>query len=397
MKKILFISSYPFPLDKGSNQHAFFFIKALSANFNVYCLFFAQPGHALPEDIDEPLDELGIKAHTLCHFSTSPQRGRLLAALHRLIAFPNAYMCLATHPAGMAAIDDTIRRHGIDIVHIEHFHYVKYAFCISSKLKKIVVYHDLYHTLYSQKATFENKLIKKLFLWIDCFKFFSFERSLDWVVDSKLFLNADEMRRLPRKAVHIPHVANPAIQFKLPRQTDRPNILFIGAYKHPPNVMSVELIINRILPLLAIKTDRFAIHIVGSGTEQFKALVDRSPLKRFVVIRGFVADINDAFDDMDIALFPICYGGGVKTKILDAMSAGVPIVTTPEGLIGLTNITVDSIAHGKTPADVVAQLIRLMNDEQLRRSMAQSAKTYVDQHNSFRVFADRVNAAYACI
>ena len=236
-----------------------------------------------------------------------------------------------------------------------------------------------------------------MLLWIDSWKIYLFQRCLDWHVDSKVFLNADEMTHLPRKAVHIPHVANPAIAFRKPRKTNMINILFIGAYKHPPNVMSIELIIDRILPLLVRQTDRFTIHIVGSGTEQFKALLDRSPLKHFVDIRGFVADINDAFKDMDIALFPICYGGGVKTKILDAMSAGVPIVTTPEGLIGLTNITEDSIAQGKTPADLVEQLIRLMNDEQLRLSMAQSAKTYVDKQNSYRVFADRVNAVFGCI
>jgi glycosyltransferase involved in cell wall biosynthesis len=306
-------------------------------------------------------------------------------------------MNLATHSIGRAAIADFISRCAIDIVHIEHFHYAKYAFHISSKLKKTIVYHDLYHTLYSQKAVFENNRIKKLLLWLDCWKFYLFERRLDQVVDFKIFLNSEEMRLLPRKAVHIPHVANPAIQFKMPRQIDRINILFIGAYKHPPNVMSVELIIERILPVLAEKTDQFKIHLIGSGTENFRALVDRSPQKRFIVIRGFVADINEALKDMDVALFPICYGGGVKTKILDAMSAGVPIVTTPEGLIGLANINGDCIAHGKTPADLVAQLTRLMNDDQLRRSMAQAARTYVDGQNSYRIFAGRIDAVYACL
>jgi glycosyltransferase involved in cell wall biosynthesis len=397
MKNILFISSYPFPLDKGSNQHAYFFIKALSAKFNVYCLFFAQPGHALPDDLDAPLEALGIQAYTLCNFSNALRRGRVASALHRIMSFPGVYMNLATHLAGSAAIDDFIKRYAIDIVHIEHFHYAKYVFRLPSTLKKAVVYHDLYHTLYSQKSSLENNLIKKMLLWFDCWKFCLFERFLDRVVDSKIFLNADEMALLPRKAAHIPHLANPVIRFRMPRSTETINILFIGTSKHPPNVVSVELIIERILPLLAEQTDRFAIHIVGSGTEQFRNLVDRSPLKRFIDIRGFVADINNAFKNMDIALFPIYYGGGVKTKILDAMSAGVPIVTTPEGLIGLTDVNGECIAQGKTPADLVAQLTRLMNDFNLRRSMAMAAKTYIDGQNSYRIFADRIDAVYRAL
>jgi glycosyltransferase involved in cell wall biosynthesis len=397
MKNILFISSYPFPLDKGSNQHAFFFIKALSARYNVYCLFFAKPGHSLPKDLDTPLTELGIKAYELCSFSKSRKNSRIASVLHRILAFPGAYMNLATHSEGKAAIDDMIRHYAIDIVHIEHFHYAKYAFGISSKLKKTIVYHDLYHTLYSQKASLEASHLKKLLLWVDCWKFYVFEKCLDLVVDCKIFLNTDEMAKLPRKALHIPHLANPAIQFRRQRSTNWINMVFVGAYKHPPNIKSVELIIDRILPPLVKRTERFTLHIVGSGTEQFQALLSRSPLKGFVSIRGFVTDINDVFKDMDIAFFPICYGGGIKTKILDAMSAGVPIVTTPEGLIGLRNVNGSSIAKGKTPAELVEQLIYLMNNEKQRIIMAKSAKDYVNRQNSYQVFAERIYAAYRCV
>ena len=46
---------------------------------------------------------------------------------------------------------------------------------------------------------------------------------------------------------------------------------------------------------------------------------------------------------------------------------------------------------------VFAQVTRLMNDFKLRQSMVQAAKTYVDQQNSYRIFADRINAVYGSL
>lgn len=394
MKNLLFISSYPFPLDKGSSQHAYYFLKALGADFNIYCIFFVQPDRAQPGIPDTVLAVLNIKDYRICHFSPAKKRGRLGATLRRIGAFPSPYMNRATNPAGMAAIEHFTQNYAIDIVHIEHFHYAKYAFRIGQEIKKVVVYHDLHHAIYEQKAQFEKGLIQKALLVSDCWKYYLFERWLDHHVDGKVFLNAEEMTRLPCKSVHIPHVANQAITYRPPRESEDVNILFIGAYKHPPNVMSVQYIIRHILPLLAARTERFKIHLVGSGTDQFQPLSDDSGFGRFIVIRGFVDDINQAMENMDIALFPILYGGGVKTKIIDAMAAGIPVVTTSLGIHGLYKIPTGSVCIGNSPLEIGQQVFRLMNLYELRCEMSLKAREYVRKVYSYESFSSRVKNSY---
>jgi glycosyltransferase involved in cell wall biosynthesis len=129
------------------------------------------------------------------------------------------------------------------------------------------------------------------------------------------------MQSLPKNAIHIPHIVNPEIRYKDARYTQSYNILFLGAYNHPPNRISLQFIIEQILPKLVQTTKKFKIHIVGAGTKNFNELLNNSKYKGIVTIRGFVEDINQVFADMDIALFPILYGGGIKTKVIDAMAA----------------------------------------------------------------------------
>jgi glycosyltransferase involved in cell wall biosynthesis len=142
MKNLLFISSYPFPLDMGSNQHAYFFIKALSHYFNIYCVFFLAPNKLPFSDTDENLSELNIKDYRLCYFRTPSRSKKIAYLLKRIIAFPNYYMHLAKNPQSLKTINECVKQYSIDIIHFEHFHYTRYAFSIKSNVKKVIVYHD---------------------------------------------------------------------------------------------------------------------------------------------------------------------------------------------------------------------------------------------------------------
>ena len=202
------------------------------------------------------------------------------------------------------------------------------------------------------------------------------------------------MAVLPKKSVYIPHVVNQNILFRKARETDLFNILFLGTYNHPPNIVSLNFIIERILPLLAKKTEKFRFHIVGGGTEKFQDVVINSLVSDFVVIRGFEKDINRVFQNMDIALFPIQYGGGVKTKIIDAMAAGVPVVTTPEGILGLHSLPEDCIGVGKTATEILDEILLLMKNYSLRLTRSMTAKKYIEENYSFKIFSKKISDTY---
>lgn len=394
MKNLLFISTYPFPLNMGSSQHAYFFLKALSCHFNIYCVFFIPPYKIPPADAGKDLSNLNIKDYQLCYFNSPSTQNKYARLIRRISSFPGHYMNLATNSEGIQRVKAFINKYSINIVHFEHFHYVKYAFHTPRNVKKVIVYHDLHHSIYRQMMHLEKKHIRKLLLFLEFVKYYVFEKLLDRQIHAKIFLNPLEMLALPKNSIHIPHIANPEITFKGVRETNTYNILFLGAYNHPPNRVSVKFISEHLLPEIVKTKNRFKIHIVGPDTEKFEEQLSHTIYNDSIIIRGFVKDINKAFEDMDIALFPILYGGGIKTKVIDAMASGLPVVTTPHGIIGLKNLPQNAIGVGTTVDEILGELSALMKSHSLRLMRSKIGKGFVDKQHSFKAFSEKIEDAY---
>ena len=110
MKNLLFISSYPLPLNKGSNQHAYFFIKTLACKLNVYCIFFVQSENI--DDFEDNIDTqtLGIKNYEICYFKKNSRKNKYYNRIRKIIEFPSSYMNLATHTQGKKIISTHINK-----------------------------------------------------------------------------------------------------------------------------------------------------------------------------------------------------------------------------------------------------------------------------------------------
>ena len=98
MKNFLFISPYPFPIDKGSIQHAHYFLKALVLHFNVYCVFFVQPSKEFPDHHKNELSGLEIKDYKIFKIGHPAEVGRLKSKIRALSDFPGASVCRSTRP-----------------------------------------------------------------------------------------------------------------------------------------------------------------------------------------------------------------------------------------------------------------------------------------------------------
>lgn len=381
---------------KGSNQHAYFFLKALAEHFNVYCLFFLPPDESGYSGNADKIFSLGVKTIDICHFNSIRKENKLFRLLMKIIAFPSHYMNAATHSYGFEIINKIIRERSIDVIHFENFHYIKYAFRLRTRVKKVGVYLDLYHLVPWRAVPFNRSLVTKSLLMLSSIKLYFFQSLLDCYLDKKIFLNPVEMSRLPRNAEHVPHIVNPSIKFNPPRDTTFFQILFFGAYHHPPNRTSALYILDSVLPILSEQIDNFRINIVGSGAKSLVGTRD-SLSQRFVSFEEFVPDINALFNSMDLALFPVLHGGGIKTKIIEAMAAGLPVVTTPHGIDGLENLPQGSIGLAKSPSGFAREIIRLIDDYSLRTRRSLAARAYVDNEHSFPVFSFKIKRIYSCM
>lgn len=146
-------------------------------------------------------------------------------------------------------------------------------------------------------------------------------------------------------------------------------IVFFGNIKYPPNKDAVLYFIDKIFPSIRARIQGVVFVIAGSGSESLN-LANLEGVETM----GFVDNLCDLFTDACLVVAPIRFGAGVPTKILEALSYGVPIVTTPVGVRGLDikGRTEDSGIFCVDLVDVqgwVAAVENLINNKQLRESV----------------------------
>ena len=112
-------------------------------------------------------------------------------------------------------------------------------------------------------------------------------------------------------------------------------LLFNGVLDYKPNLDALKVILDKINPLLlAQPAFRYKIIICGRMLPQ-----EMNSLKEYadknIIFAGFVPDIETYFKAADIFLNPVQSGGGVKTKMVEAIAYGTTVVATETGAAGI--------------------------------------------------------------
>jgi glycosyltransferase involved in cell wall biosynthesis len=110
--------------------------------------------------------------------------------------------------------------------------------------------------------------------------------------------------------------------------------LFNGALDYHPNLEAVKNIIERINPLFIKKDLLYKIIICGKNLP-----VEMDGLKEYadanIIYAGFVDDISTYFKGINIFINPVKDGGGIKTKLVEALGYNMNAVSTINGAIGV--------------------------------------------------------------
>ncbi|MFL1455764.1 glycosyltransferase [Marinobacter sp. GN3S48] len=106
---------------------------------------------------------------------------------------------------------------------------------------------------------------------------------------------------------------------------ERTGIGFLGGYKHAPNVEAVEFFAEKVMPLLRKQLPDAKFHVYGSNMPESFSKFEADD----VVLEGFVENLDDVFENRRVIVAPLLSGAGIKGKVLEGMSAGVPQVLSP--------------------------------------------------------------------
>lgn len=179
---------------------------------------------------------------------------------------------------------------------------------------------------------------------------------------------------------------------------DRRGILFIGNFRHPPNVQAYHYLINAIVPLLdPALLEKHPIYVVGNEMERFLGKAVRHGVPNVHMV-GWVPSVIPYLEQCAISIIPLQIGAGTKRKLLQSLMIGTPSVSTPIGIEGMHLTHEQEVLVADTPETFVDQINRLLSDEALWSRLAEHGRQHAMAHFSkdvvetrLRMLLDRLN------
>jgi GT2 family glycosyltransferase len=146
-------------------------------------------------------------------------------------------------------------------------------------------------------------------------------------------------------------------QYKKAPSDNRRDILFVGSFRHAPNLEGIMWFASEVIPQLhKIGFDQ-KINVVGAGLE----MKDRRFLESLgVSILGHQENLRDLYESHAVSIVPLLSGRGLKGKLAEALSFGVPVVSTGVGIEGFQNIKDYGICLSDTPEGFAREIQDLL-------------------------------------
>ena len=158
----------------------------------------------------------------------------------------------------------------------------------------------------------------------------------------------------------------------------REGLLFLGGFRHPPNVDAARWLAREIVPRLREGLPGVTTYLVGANAP--KAVLELAAPGLEVV--GFVPDVAPWFERCRISISPLRYGAGIKGKVNQAMSHGLPVVATRASIEGMHLIEGEEVLVADDPDAFVEAIVRLYGDEGLWRRLSAAGISNIERHFS---------------
>jgi len=169
-------------------------------------------------------------------------------------------------------------------------------------------------------------------------------------------------------------------------------LVFVGNFAYPPNAAAAHELIDRILPAVRARVGTASLALVGSGPP--RSLLDAAAWCEAVTVTGPVRDVVPWLRAATLVIAPLRIGGGVKVKILEALTMGKAVITTSVGAHGLHRLPPGSLVLADDPHGFARAVVRLLTDEPARRRQEARARLAARELPTWDAAAEQLAACW---
>ena len=157
------------------------------------------------------------------------------------------------------------------------------------------------------------------------------------------------------------------------------NLIFVGNFAYGPNEDGFFFLVEEILPRVHAECPEALLTVVGLyPTDTMYHAAQRDSR---IQLTGQVPDVRPNYAQADVAVVPLRVGSGIKLKVLEAMSMGVPLVTTRVGCEGIDAKSGEHLLIADHPEDFAQCILRLLKSGSEASRIAARARSYVEKYD----------------
>ena len=382
MKILILLPRVPYPLEKGDKLRAFNQIKYLSAFNEIHlCALNDANIHA------DAYESLKPYCKSL-HFFKLPIVSRLINLVKVLFngkPFQVGYFYNSSIKSRIDKIIEDVKPDRIYCQLIRVAEYVK-----DQKIKKTIDYQDVFSKGVERRIPTAPFYLKHL-LKIEYHRLVKYESTVFDMFENKTIISVPDRNLIAHHRKEEIEIISNGVDteyYKPIANTKEFDLLFTGNMGYPPNINSVEFLVNSILPLVIKDFPQIKVCIAGAKPSQ-KVLDLKGPN---VTVTGWVEDMREYYSRAKIFIAPMQIGTGLQNKLLEAMAMKVPCITSGLANSALNALEGKEILTGNSPEEYAQHITSLLKDDQKSKILGEEGYNFVLNKYKWQVINAKLNS-----
>lgn len=367
-------SRFPFPLERGDKLRLYYQLKGLSVRHELH-LYTLADGDVREEDIEQ-LRKICCDITIVKSSFWQKAVGFILSLFY---SWPFQTGLSYSRSLHRKFVED-LNNKGIDAIFCQLIRMAPYA--IDAPQHKVLDYMDAFGVGMQRRAKISKWPLNWIYSW-EAKRVKKFEKSCAPGFDERVVITDEDKQALdlPRMNCEIVPNGIDTVYFHPDKKTKALfDAGFVGNLGYLPNIGAARYLIQDI-GLAWFSKYGFSLKILVAGARPDSSLTEL--VNDFVVVRGWMEDIREAYASIQILVAPIFFGTGQQNKIMEAMASGIPVICSSEVAKGVGAIHMEHLLIANNAIEFVEAIALLKNDEALSIKISQQALEYVKNHFSW--------------
>ena len=373
MKILVVLPRFPYPLEKGDKLRAYYQIKELSRNNEVY-LFCVSHTKVLPEHIE------AVRPYCReIHVVRSPRLVNYKNVLRNYLSTKSLQIGYWDSRKARKEYKAFEARVNPDVLYSQM---VRTMPLVSRSLRpKVMDFQD------ALSMNAERRMEHSRFPWHYVLHYeFKMLRSTEYnafkIFDALTIISEPDAEAIPCRKDSVINILPNGVDFDyfcpLEREK-RYDVVFCGNMSYEPNVRAARYLARQVMPLVWQVLPGARLLLSGAAPKQ--KVSDLSDDR--IVVSGFVEDIRESYASARLFAAPMQTGSGLQNKLLEAMAMRMPCVTTDIANDSLHAENGREVLVGNTAQAFADHIVRLLKDPDYADTIAAAGQAFVRRSYSW--------------